>query len=242
MIYGIKDVIYLSTDIENFSNGIDVDETVDSLAGGKDEEKVRNFFMKAENANFIVPYKDNENIIPLFNGKDGLKLIPLFASYTAFEKSPLPKEKAKIMHFDKINDIVKNSGGSIDGMIINPHGKSMVFRHSGSAGQPKKENPGIRFMKPVFVPEKVAEALKKYFSECSNVYSAYILWAQKEGELTPHLFLLVDFDGKKEEFLPKVAENIKTAVQAGAKIEMAKADFKLLKVAEKLIKPIYKKT
>ena len=52
---------------------------------------------------------------------------------------------------------------------------------------------------------------------------------------------LVDFDGKKEEFLPKVAENIKTAVQPGAKIEMAKADFKLLKVAEKLVKPIYKK-
>lgn len=231
----------MSMDILDFNNGLEVDKTVDMLAQNQDEEIIRNFFMKAENTNFLVPHRDEVNIIPLFNSKDGLKLIPAFSSYEAFKKSPLPKDKVSIMHFDKINDIVKNSGGKIGGIIINPHGKSLVFRHSGANAQASNPGSGIKLMKPAFVPEDIVLALKEYFSACGKVYSAYILWAQKENELAPHLFLVVDFDGAKEEFFPKVAEAIKPALKSGGSIEMAKADFRLLKTAEKLVKPVYKK-
>lgn len=231
----------MSIDIPNFNNGLEVDETVDMLAEQQNEETVRNFFMKAENTNFLVPYRDKANTIPLFNSKDGLRLIPVFSSYAAFEKSPLPKDKVGIMHFDKINDIVKNSGGQIGGIIINPHGKSIVFRHNGTNAQKPNPSGGIKLMKPALVPEDIILALKNYFGTCEKVYSAYILWAQKENELTPHIFLVVDFDGAKEEFFPKVAEAIKTVLKSGGSIEMAKADFQLLKTAEKLVKPVYKK-
>ncbi|MBR5309773.1 MAG: enhanced serine sensitivity protein SseB C-terminal domain-containing protein [Oscillospiraceae bacterium] len=231
----------MSTDILNFDNGLEVDATVDQLAEKYDEETIRNFFMKAENTNFLVPHRDAVNVIPLFNSGDGLKLIPAFSSYAAFEKSPLPKDKVSIMHLDKIKDIVKNSGGAIGGIIINPHGKSLVFRHKDADVQKPNPNSEVKLMKPAFVPEEITTALREYFSSIEKVYSAYVLWAQKGGELAPHLFLVVDFDGAKEEFFPKVAEAIKPVLKSGGSIEMAKADFKLLKTAEKLVKPLYKK-
>lgn len=232
----------MSTEIENFNNGLEVDEAVDSIAEGYDKEKVRNFFMRAENANFIVPHRDNVNVIPLFNSKDGLKLIPIFSSFEAFEKSPLPKDKAAIMHFDKINDIVKSSGGNIAGIIINPHGKSLVFKHSDAKVPDQVPKGNVKLMKPAFVPDAVVSALKSYLSDCEKVYAAYVLWAQKEDDLAPHLFVVIDFDGKREEFFPKVAEAIRPALKKGDNIEIAKADFKLLKTAEKLVVPVYKKS
>ncbi|MBR2042584.1 MAG: enhanced serine sensitivity protein SseB C-terminal domain-containing protein [Oscillospiraceae bacterium] len=233
----------MNIDYADFNNGLEVDETVDKLEkDGYDEEVVRDFFMRAQDVKYIVPYRDKVNAIPLFNSKDGLKLIPVFASFSAFEKCPLPKEKASIMHFDKVNDIVKNSKGQIGGIIINPHGKSMIFRHNGAETKKNQQGTAMKFMSPAFVPENLVNALKNYFSECENVYAAYILWAQKEEELAPHIFLVVDFDGKKEDFFPKVVEAIKPCLKPGDNLEMAKADFKLLKASEKIVKPIYKKS
>lgn len=232
----------MNENIINFNNGLEVDEAVDAIAKNNDPETIRNFFMKAENTNFLVPYRDAVNTIPLFNSKDGLKLIPAFSSYTAFEKSPLEKDKVQILHFDKINDIVKNSSGQIGGIIINPHGKSIVFRHNAANAPKPEKKPGVKLMKPAFIPENVANAMKQYFAENGKVYSAYMLWSQRENDLAPHLFVVVDFDGTPAEFFPKVAEAIKPSLSKGNELEFAKADFKLLKTAEKLVAPFYKKS
>ena len=63
----------------------------------------------------------------------------------------------------------------------------------------------------------------------------------KDGDLAPHLFLIVDFDGKREEFFPKIAEVIRPYLKSGGGVEMAKANLKLLSAAEKLVKPFYEK-
>ena len=237
----LKEVKPLPEDITKFESGIDVDSASDSMAKKPDTEFLREFFGRVEIANFLVPYRENINKIPLIDIKEKGKMIPIFSSFAAFEKSPLPKDKAGIMHFDKINDIVKKSNGQIGGIVINPHGKSMVFKHSGAKVPENKPGTGIKLMKPAMVPAGVAETLKNYLSSCEKVYSAYILWAQKENDLAPHLFMVIDFDGKREEFFPKVAEAIKPVLKPGDNIEMAKADFKLLKTAEKLVPPVYKK-
>ena len=106
----------------------------------------------------------------------------------------------------------------------------------------EKNEGGVRLIKPPFVPEKFETLLKEFFAKCENVYSAWLLWAQRENDLAPKLFLLVDFDGKREEFFPKVAEALKPCMNPGDNIEMAKADFNLLKASEKIVKPIYKKS
>lgn len=230
----------MNEDIMNFESGIDVDFAADKMAEKPDAEFLRDFFGRVGIANFLVPYRDTLNKIPLLDVKDKGKMIPIFSSYSAFEKSPLPKDCASIMPFSKIDEILRKSEGRIAGIIINPHGKSMVFQRNEGKATEKNEG-GVRLIKPPFVPEKFETILKEFFAECENVYAAWFLWAQRENELAPKLFLLIDFDGKREDFFPKVAEALKPCMHEGDNIEMAKADFKLLKAAEKLAKPIYKK-
>lgn len=229
----------MNEDIMNFESGIDVDSASDRMAEKPDEEFMRDFFGRVGIANFLVPYRDKVTVIPLLDVKDKGKMLPIFSSFSAFEKSPLPKDSARIMPFSEIDEIVRKSEGKIAGIIINPHGKSMVFQRNGGKATEKNEG-GVRLIKPPFVPEKLETLLKEFFAKCENVYSAWLLWAQRETDLAPKLFLLMDFDGKREEFFPKVAEALKPCMNPGDNIEMAKADFKLLKAAEKLAKPIYK--
>lgn len=231
----------MSADINNFDNGLDVDFAADEFAANQTPELLRDFFGKVEIANFLVPYRDKVTNIPLLDIKEKGKMIPIFSSFAAFEKSPLPKDKAVIMPFSKIDEIVRKSEGQVNGIIINPHGKSMIFQRNGGNATEKHQG-DLRLIKPSFVPESIAETLQKFFSECENVYAAYVLWCQREKDLAPRLFLVVDFDGKQEEFFPKVAEALRPCLHKGDNIEMAKANFKLLKAAEKLVKPIYKKT
>ena len=230
----------MNEDITKFESGIDVDFAADKMAEKPDAEFLRDFFGRVGIANFLVPYRDNLNKIPLLDVKDKGKMIPIFSSFSAFEKSPLPKDCASIMPFSRIDEILKKSEGQIAGIIINPHGKSMIFQRNEGKATEKNEG-GIRLIKPPFVPEKIENVLKNFFPKCENVYSAFLLWAQKETDLAPKLFLLIDFDGKREEFFPKVAEELKVCMNPGDNIEIAKADFKLLKAAEKLTRPIYKK-
>ena len=230
----------MNEDIMNFESGIDVDSASDRMAEKPDEEFMRDFFGRVGIANFLVPYRDKVTVIPLLDVKDKGKMLPIFSSFSAFEKRPLPKDSARIMPFSEIDEIVRKSEGKIAGIIINPHGKSMVFQRNGGKATEKNEG-GVRLIKPPFVPEKFETLLKEFFAKCENVYSAWLLWAQRETDLAPKLFLLMDFDGKREEFFPKVAEALKPCMNPGDNIEMAKADFKLLKAAEKLAKPIYKK-
>lgn len=229
-------------DIKNFNNGIDVDGVADEIKATNDASMVKNFFEKAQSADFLVPYRDKMNTFPLLDVKEKGKMLPAFSSFEAFEKSPLPKDKARIMPFSEIDKIVKNSGGQISGIIINPHGKSMIFQHSGAKPAERSSGGEMKLMKPASVPESIAAALHGFFTASGNVYSAYVLWAQKESDLAPHLFIVIDFDGTREEFFPKVAEAIRPCLKAGDNVEMAKADFKLLTAAEKLVKPVYKKS
>ena len=231
----------MNTDIRDFDSGIEVDSVADKFAANPDPELLRDFFGKVEIANFLVPYRDKVNNIPLLDVKEKGKLFPVFSSFGAFEKSPLPKDKAIVMPFSKIDEIVRKSEGQVSGIIINPHGKSIVFQRNGGKATEKQQG-DLRLIKPSFIPESIAAVLRDFLSGCENVYSAYILWAQKGTDLAPHLFLVIDFDGKCEEFFPKVAEVLRPCLHKGDNIEMAKADFKLLKAAEKLVKPVYKKT
>lgn len=237
----IKDVIF-SMDINSFNNGLNVDSVADEIKETKDASAANAFFEKAQKSAFLVPYKDNISTIPLLDVKGRGKMLPAFSSFEAFEKSPLPKDRARIMPFDEIDKIVKNSGGQIAGIIINPHGKSMIFQHNGAKPAENGKGTEMKLMKPASVPESIAAALHGFFTASGNVYSAYILWAQKESDIAPHLFIVIDFDGNREEFFPKVAEAIRPCLKSGDNVEMAKADFKLLKAAEKIVKPIYKKS
>ena len=48
------------------------------------------------------------------------------------------------------------------------------------------------------------------------------------------------FDGKPEELFPKIGDVLRPYFGEGDRVEMAKADLKLLEAAEKVTKPFYK--
>ena len=49
------------------------------------------------------------------------------------------------------------------------------------------------------------------------------------------------FNGKPEELFPKIGEVLRPYFGEDDRVEMAKADLKLLEAAEKVTKPFYKK-
>lgn len=233
----------MERDIQNFNNGLGVDEAVDALAKEKSDGLVKQLFAEAQNAEFLVPYREKDTEICIFSIPEKGKMIPAFSSYEAFLKSPLPKDNVTVMPFSKINEILRRNSGGISGVIINPHGKSLIFKRTpeekpGEAGEQKHE---IKFMKPGLIPEAITAALTGFFTASQNVYRAYLLWAQKDNDLAPHLFLIIDFDGEREEFFPKVAEVIRPYIKSRESVEMAKASLKLISTAEKLVNPFYKK-
>ncbi|MBQ5897328.1 MAG: SseB family protein, partial [Oscillospiraceae bacterium] len=107
----------MNEDIMNFESGIDVDSASDRMAEKPDEEFMRDFFGRVGIANFLVPYRDKVTVIPLLDVKDKGKMLPIFSSFSAFEKSPLPKDSARIMPFSEIDEIVRKSEGKIAGII-----------------------------------------------------------------------------------------------------------------------------
>ena len=84
----------MNEDILNFESGIDVDSASDRMAQNPDADYLRDFFGRVGTANFIVPYRDKKTNIPLLDVKEKGKMLPIFSSYSAFEKSPLPKDMA----------------------------------------------------------------------------------------------------------------------------------------------------
>lgn len=225
---------------EDFDNGLEINSAVNETSQTDKEKMIKGIFEKVQISDFLVPYRDKINNIPILNTPEKGKLIPAFSSYEEFLKCPLPKDKVTVMPFSKIDEIVTKSAGQISGIIVNPNGKTLIFEKNNKGSTPK--NPmEVRFMKPEGIPEAIVFTLSNYLATCQNVYSAYLLWAQKESDLAPHLFLIIDFDGKGEEFFPKVANVIRPHLNKGNNIEIAKADLKLLNAAEKLVKPFYKK-
>lgn len=234
----------MSRDIKNFNNGIDVDFVADSLAAG-DGSVLDRFFGEAAEAEFLVPYKGTQNRLAVLTSPEGENMLPAFSSYAAFEKSPLDKKCAVIMPFSRLDKIVGESGGKLAGIVINPNGKSVACKKQpGKAAPSMQKNEGpqsFRLSKPASLPEAIPAVLSGFFAGTGKVYKAYLLWAQKPEEVTPHLFLVVDFDGKPEELFPSIGEVLRPYFGNGDKVEMAKADFKLLTAAEKVTKPFYKK-
>ena len=89
----------MNEDITKFESGIDVDSASDRMAQNPDAEFMRDFFGRVGTANFLVPYRDKITVIPLLDIKEKGNMIPIFSSFSAFEKTPLPKESVRIMPF-----------------------------------------------------------------------------------------------------------------------------------------------
>lgn len=232
----------MSRDIRNFNNGLDVDGTVEQLKAGGGSKVIEGFFRDAQNAEFIVPCRDDPNQIQLLKLPDKGNMLPAFSSYEAFCKSGLPEDKTVLMTFSKANIIVKAAKGKVEGIVINPHGKSLIFQKQDMPEDKSERNKSLpRFAALSQTMPELTEALCKAFSDNEKIYKAYILQSQTRADPETHPFLIVDFDGDAEMFFTHLKDKVDPALLEKNKIEMTKADFKLLTMAEKIAKPFYKK-
>lgn len=233
----------MSREIRNFNNGTDVDAVADKMTQG-DREAFEQFLRDAGGAEFLVPFNGSPNRLAVLTSPEGEKMLAAFSSFEAFEKCPLNKNDAVILPFLRLDKIVGDSKGELAGVVINPGGKSIVCRRNKAAMPNLIKNEAqkkLTFSKPIALPEAIPAVLSGFFAGSGKVYKAYLLWAQKENEVSPHLFLLVDCDGKPEELFAEIAKVLRPYFGEGEKIELAKADFKLMEAAEKVTKPFYKK-
>ena len=233
----------MSREIKNFNNGLDVDKAVDEMKDGAGAVVIENFLKDAQNAEFIVPYRDAPNQIQLLNLPEKGLMFPAFSCYEAFARSGLPEGKTVFLTFSKISAIVKAGSEKVKGIVINPQGKSLIFEQ-------KKKEPGemtvqkggkrtVSLLKSV--SPTIIAALCDYFSSNEKVYKAYLLQTTTPEDPRERPFLVVDFDGDPAEFFKVFRELLSPYLEKGAEIEMAKADFNLLTLAEKITKPFYKK-
>lgn len=233
----------MSREIRNFNNGMDVDAVADKMAQG-DTEIFGQFFKDVQGAEFLVPFNGAPNRLAILTSPNGEKMIAAFSSFAEFEKCPLDKNNATIMPFLRLDKILDESKGELAGVVINPNGKAVAC-HRNKLGTPGiTKNEGKRTMtlsKPNALPEAIPAVLSGFFAGSGKVYKAYLLWAQKPTEVSPHLFIVVDCDGKPDELFTEIAKVLRPYFGQGEKIELAKADFKLMEAAEKVTKPFYKK-
>lgn len=226
-------------DIRSFDNGLVVEDIIKVISENRDKEAIKVLFENAMKLDYIVPYKDMENELVVITSKEKGKMFPAFSSFSEFEKSGLPADRTKLMNLIALQKIVSLSNNEIKGIAVNPHGKSLVFENKNVVKNTSGNK--INLSKPGFVPDYLKEAVCGFLSGCDFVYKAFVLWGQREQETTPHIFIIIDFDGDKESFLKNAAESIRPCLKNGESVEFAKADFKLLQIAEKISAPIYSK-
>ncbi|HNW04261.1 MAG TPA: enhanced serine sensitivity protein SseB C-terminal domain-containing protein [Oscillospiraceae bacterium] len=241
-------------DITAFENGLDVGEIAGVLAG-EDVERKKEVFSDLKDSTFLIPYNKTETDIRLLKIAEKGEFLPAFTSYAEFMKSPLDHEKVVILPFVKLESILSDAPEKVAGIVVNPHGQSLLIQRKTSPLEPAEPPPqepgaplekqdyfgGLKLSRPNYVPEPVLAALTGFFNASDNVYRAWLLLSQGKEEIAPHLLLLVDFDGEREAFFTKVAKSVRPFFHKGDRFEMMKADFKLIRAAEKLTHPFYQK-
>lgn len=233
-------------ELEGFDNHLDVGNIIDGIQDKRDQEETKRLFEEAMKMEYLVPYKSAENELFVITSKEKGKLFPAFSCYEEFKKSGLPGDKVRVMSFALLQKVIAGSCGEIKGVVINPHGKALTFEShvnapAGNGPEAQKAEGKLHLTKPGMLPQAMTEALCDFFRQNEKVYRAFVLLGQRDSDVAPHLFIVVDFDGKKEEYLPKVAEAVKPFLKQGDSVELAKADFKLLSAAEKTGEPLYRK-
>lgn len=209
------------------------------------------FFKKLRKAGYLVPCKkDRPQELSVINDqKNKRAMLPLFTSEEELDKWPFPKEASSLLDFDTLKGIVIDKPETIQGLAINPFGRSLTLLlpqlqeidslTKGYSYERSQNRGEVRFF-PLFVTVPPLEAaLKVLFDGFDTVYRAWLLLAQPKEELAPHLAMIIDFSGDRAKLFAQVADLLRPYMKKGDRFDLTKADYKLLTIAEKAAKPVY---
>lgn len=172
----------------------------------------------------------------------------LLAAFTCMEELnrwPFPRQEVEESAFTQLQRLVEENP-RLDGIVIDPFGKSLVLRRSHladidatlAAASPQRELQ-LRATRdyPVGLPLIVREQCAGH----PEVYRVWLLAARAPGDAKDHKLLVVDLDGDGKALFPQLAKALQLFLRQGERLELRKADIGLLRIAEQATRPLYER-
>jgi hypothetical protein len=243
----------MTDEINNHSAGFHPAEEWEALGPNPSVEARRGFFNKLRGGSYLVPCKKDkpEELSVLNDQKNGRRLLPLFTDEEELEKWPFAEVERVTMEFERLKTLVIDKPGELHGLVINPFGRAMTLLlpqlqeidsltkgYSFARSQNRGE---VRYFPPFISVPPLNAALKVIFDNFDTVYRAWLLLAQPKDELAPHLAMIIDFTGDQQKLFAQVADLLKPYMKKGDRFDLTKADYKLLRAAEQVCKPVYER-
>lgn len=172
----------------------------------------------SETGKVVVPEGAKINF-QMVTSSDKRNWFMAFTNMEEMKKWPDCDAKSTLaLGFDDLAGLVQRNVGSA-GMVVNPFSNNLVIpremidkfveqkklRMSMSKnGTPIAPNKQVAITDPRVFPERMTEALKKFFKNKKQVHSAYVRM-MIQGKLVSYL-IVVDFDGEKQPLFDQIAE------------------------------------
>ncbi len=139
--------------------------------------------------------------------RSGQTYLAVFSSLEEMGKwNKNPNKMYLVRSYESIKHLVLSNREHYDGFVLDPMGCNIAVRNelmenverlspgSDTLHTQRVETEGNSGLLPAYnPPERLAEALKKYFASQDNIKSAYFMQTVKKGEKKPTYVIVVDF-------------------------------------------------
>ena len=243
----------MTDEIQNYSAGFDPAEEWEALGPNPSAEARRGFFKKLRSASYLVPCKKDkpEELSVVNDQKNKRSLLPLFTDAEELGKWPFQLENAALLPFEQLKTLVIDKPEVLQGLVVNPFGRALTLLlpqlqeidslTKGYSFERSQNRGEVRFFPPFVSVPPLNAALKVLFDSFDTVYRAWLLLAQPKEELAPHLAMIIDFSGDRTKLFSQVADLLRPYMKKGDRFDLTKADYKLLRIAEQVCKPVYER-
>ena len=231
-------------ELDHFRSEFDPQTMAESLqADGSTQNKAKNFAI-LKTSSFLAFSKTAGRVAVLTNNKKE-SLAAAFTCREELEKWPFERTEVAEVPFVALQAIVKNND-RLDGLVIDPFGKALVLKRDHlsdidntlAAAQPRQS---LKLKATRDYPIGLPLAVKELCESHKEVYRVWILAARGQQDNEDHKLLVVDFDGKGEDLFPHLAKAVRLYLRQGERLELMKADLRLLQIAQQAARPIYEK-
>ncbi len=201
-------------------------------------------FAVLKTASFLAFSKGPGQLSVLNNNKKEA-LVAAFTCREELEKWPFERTGVDEVPFVALQQLVERND-RLDGVVIDPFGKALVLKRAHladmdatlAAVQPRKE---LKLKATRDYPIGLPLAVKELCESHNEVYRVWLLAARGEHDTEDHKLMVVDFDGKGEDLFPHLAKAVRLYLRQGERMELMKADLRLLQIAQQAARPIYEK-
>ncbi len=231
-------------DLNAFHSEFDPAIMVESFRQDSSLQNKAKQFALLKTAYFLVFSRGDGQVSALNNSKKET-LLAAFTCREELEKWTFDRQEVIELPFEALRQMVANSS-KVDGIVINPFGKALSLRRSHLADMESTlraavPRTGLQLTATLDYPIGLPMAVQELMRNHPEVYRVWLMAARAPDEHTDHKLLIVDFDGEKEPLFPLLAKAVRLYMRQGETFEMAKADLKLLRIAEAAARPIYEK-